>query len=94
MKIKVILILFLYATFLLTPSIVRLIKNSDDTSIFFSFAEEELDTEKEFKAIICFETIKEDFTLNQSYSCEIFSKNSSKHDLISSTIHIPPPKLV
>lgn len=91
---KVYIMLFLYTTFLLTPLIVRLIENSNDTSTFFNLSEEELDSEKEIIAVFYLESFKETFVLNQSNSCTIFSKNLSKHEPISFTVLIPPPELV
>jgi len=91
---KVYIMLFLYATFLLTPLIVRLIENSSDTSTFFNLSEEELDSEKEIKAVFYFNLSKNIVILPQSDSCKIFSKKLSKHELISFTVLIPPPELV
>jgi hypothetical protein len=94
MKMKVYIMLFLYATFLLTPLIVRLIENSNDTSTFFNLSEEEVDSEKEFITVLYLESLKETIVLNQSNSCKIFHEISSKHELISFTVLIPPPEQV
>lgn len=94
MKVKVYFMLFLYATFLLTPIIIRLIEKSTDTPTFFNLSEEELDSEKEFIAVFYLESFKDTFVLTPSNSRKIFSENSSRHEPISFTVSIPPPELV
>lgn len=95
MKFTAIIILFLFVTFLSTPTVVSLIERSSDISMFYSFAEEEIHKElKEVKAEIkqSFDypfsntTIKENLT--------IISVNLSKHDNVSEEIFSPPPELI
>lgn len=92
MKMKVYIMVFLYATFLLTPLIVRLIENSNDTSTFFNLSEEELDSEKEIIGVFL-ESIKETFILNPSNRCKMYYNILSKLEPISFTVPIPPPEL-
>ncbi|MFE3866577.1 hypothetical protein ACFX5E_00650 [Flavobacterium sp. LS2P90] len=93
MKITAQILLFVFISFLLTPTIVSLLEEDNDSSIFYSFSEEEK-AHKEIKAVfishISFEVVRE-----LSYdSSLILSENLSKHDKIASTIFIPPPEQV
>lgn len=82
----------MFLTFLATPTIVSLIKNNCDTSIFYSMSEEEL-VHKEVKEI------KAELKLNDYSVAEILklkksliiSDNQLKHDNISASIFSPPP---
>lgn len=90
MKIIAQILLFIFIAFLLTPTIVRVIEKSTDTSITYSFFEEE-QSHKQIKAIFHFEIAYEIIHLSELTSKIILSENLSKHDIISSTIFIPPP---
>lgn len=93
MKIIAQLLLFVFVSFLVTPTIVSVIKKDADISAFYSFSEEEK-TQKEIKAIINFEVVCTPLDLSQLNCRLIFSENLSKHDKISSKIFIPPPEQV
>jgi hypothetical protein len=93
MKIIAQLLLFVFVSFLVTPTIVSVIKKDADISAFYSFSEEEK-TQKEIKAIINFEVVCAPLDLSQLNCRLIFSENLSKHDKISSKIFIPPPEQV
>ena len=95
MKLIARFILFVFVTFLTTPTIVTLIEKSTDVSMFYSFAEEE--NHKDLKEI------KADFRLNFDYpimeimehqNSKIISENQVRHDNIAEEIFIPPPELV
>lgn len=81
--------------FLSTPTIVTLIKKNSDTSVFFSFAEEEIHKElKEVKA-----EVKQQFDypfldLQIKKNTAIISENLSRHDNVASEIFSPPPELI
>ncbi len=84
--------LFVFITFLTTPTIVTLIEKNSDISMFYSFAEEE--NHKEIKA---------DLRLNFDYpfmevvehqNSKIIFENLTRHDYIAEEIFIPPPELV
>ncbi|WP_309613294.1 hypothetical protein [Flavobacterium sp.] len=84
--------LFVFITFLTTPTIVTLIEKNSDISMFYSFAEEE--NHKEIKA---------DLRLNFDYpfmevvehqNSKIIFENLTRHDNIAEEIFIPPPELV
>ena len=93
MKITAHILLFVFISFLLTPTIVSLLADDNDTSILGKFSEEEK-SHKEIKAV---------FISNVSFEVEpylnynsslIFSENLSKQDKITSKIFIPPPNQV
>lgn len=77
-------------TFLATPTIVSVIEKSVDTSIFYSFSEEEK-AHKEVKVVLNFDVVNTPAYFSNINSSLIHSENLSKHDKISSTILIPPP---
>jgi hypothetical protein len=93
MKIIAQLLLFVFVSFLITPSIVSVIQKDADISAFYSFSEEEK-AQKEIKAIINFEVDCAPLDLSQLNCNPIFSVCLFKHDKISSKIFIPPPELV
>lgn len=93
MKIVAHIVLFIYVTFLLTPTIIRVIEKSTDTAVSYNFFEEE-QSQKEFKAIFCSEIAFETFHLSELTSSLILSENLSKHEVIASSIFITPPEQV
>jgi hypothetical protein len=93
MKIIASIILFLFVAFLLTPTIVCAIEKNTDTSVLFSFSEEE-QMQKDIKAIFYFEVVYEVINIPQLDASLIHSENLLKHDKIASEIVIPPPKQI
>ena len=93
MKITAQILLFVFITFLATPTIVSVIKKSADMSMFYSFSEEEK-VHKEIKAVFNSAVVIAPVNLSQLDSGLIHSENLSKHDKISSKIFIPPPEQV
>jgi hypothetical protein len=91
MKFAVQLVLFFFITFLLTPTIVRLVEENTDTSYFYSMSEEER-AYKEITADFKFDIAVEFINFPISTSSLILSKNVLEHDSISSDIVIPPPE--
>jgi len=85
------LVLFVFFSFLITPTVICVIKKNADISIFYSFSEEEK-TQNEIIAIINFDVQSTAIDLAQLNCKIIYSENLSKHDHISSTIFIPPPE--
>lgn len=87
------LLLIVFIAFLSTPTVVTLIKKSTDTSVFYSFAEEEIHKElKEVKA-----DLKQHFDypfldLQIKKNTEIISENLLSHDNVASEIFSPPPE--
>lgn len=95
MKFFASLLLTVFVLFLSTPTIVTLIKKSTDTSIFYSFAEEEIHKElKEVKAEIKqhFDYPFLDLKINKNTA--IISENLSRHDNVAAEIFSPPPELI
>lgn len=84
------LVLVVFIAFLSTPTIVSMIEESVDTTIFYSLSEEE-QAHKDAKSVFKFEAGSMLFDLAQSVSGLILSENLSKHDNVSSSIFIPPP---
>ncbi len=77
------------------PTIVTLIEKNTDTSIFYSFSEEELQKDlKEIKANIKDEPHIVIFDLNSKLKTKIIFENLSKHDNVFTSIFSPPPELV
>jgi len=93
MKIIAQILLFFFMSFLITPTIVSLIKKSADMSVFYSFSEEEK-AHKEIKAVFIYDIVIDPVNLSQLDSGIIHSENLSKHDKIFSKIFIPPPEQV
>ncbi|MGV3696035.1 hypothetical protein [Flavobacterium sp.] len=87
------LLLTIFVVFLSTPTVVTLIQKNTDTSLFYSFAEEEIHKElKEIKA-----DVKQHFDypfldLKINRKAAIISENLSRHDNVSSEIFSPPPE--
>ncbi|TDD97428.1 hypothetical protein [Flavobacterium cellulosilyticum] len=88
---KILIIIFI--TFILTPSVLTVIDKSKDTSVFYSFSEEDL-SKKELKNYIFNSFHHEILILSKMNSKIILSENLSKHENISATIFIPPPDRV
>ncbi|MEO5776592.1 MAG: hypothetical protein ABIQ27_06785 [Flavobacterium sp.] len=94
MKLLSRLLLIVFIAFLSTPTLVTLIKKNTDTSIFYSFAEEEIHKQvKEVKA-----ELKQQFDypfldLKIDKNTTIISENLSRHDNVASEIISPPPDL-
>lgn len=93
MKLLSRLLLIMFIAFLSAPAVVTLIKKNTNTSLLYSFAEEEIHKElKEFKAEVKqhFDYSFLDFKIEKNSS--IVSENLSKHDKVSSETTSPPPE--
>lgn len=93
MKLLSRLLLIMFIAFLSAPAVVTLIKKNTNTSLLYSFAEEEIHKElKEFKAEVKqhFDYPFLDFKIEKNSS--IVSENLSKHDKVSSETTSPPPE--
>jgi hypothetical protein len=84
------ILILIFVTFLLTPSIVSVIDKSSDTSFFYNMSEEE-HPKKEVKNYIFNSFNYEILILSKLTSKIILSENLSKHETISAKIFIPPP---
>jgi hypothetical protein len=93
MKLAVKILLFVFIVFLSAPTIVSLIKKSNDTSCFYDTAEEE-QSNTELRTEFLFEPPYELIVFSNPTSGLILSENLSKHNNIASTIFTPPPEQV
>ncbi|MCG2612112.1 hypothetical protein LZZ90_11395 [Flavobacterium sp. SM15] len=94
MKFLVNIVLFLFITFLATPTIVSFIESDTDTSIVYSFSEEEVHKEiKEIPAKL--ENILQVPTLVLTSKTSVINfENLQKHDNVFEEIFSPPPELI
>lgn len=88
------LLIIVFLTFLSTPTVVTLIEKNTDTSLFYSFAEEEIHKQiKEVKA-----EVKQHFDYPfldlKIKKTTIISENLSRHDNVAAEIFSPPPELI
>lgn len=93
MKLTAQILLFIFVTSLITPTVVRVIQKDADISLFYSFSEEEKD-QKIIKTIFNLEIACDPDNISQLNFSLILSENLSKLDKISSEIFIPPPEQV
>lgn len=96
MKLAVKIVLLMFMTFIVTPTVVSLIKEDVDTSMIYSMSEEEQHNNscKELKAGL----LHTDYIIFSNYaensSSLIISQHTLKHDNAASTIFSPPPEQV
>lgn len=96
MKFAVKIVLLMFLTFIVTPTVVSLIKEDVDTSMVYSMSEEEHHnhSHKELKA----EVVMTDYLIFSNYTASssslIISQHSLKYDNASSAIFSPPPEQV
>jgi len=91
MKLIARIFLFLFIVFLATPTIVKMVEKSCDTSMFLSELEEE-SVQKEIKVFTYYEAIQSGFLISKAKkSGLILYENLSKHDKITASIFSPPP---
>ena len=96
MKFAVKIVLLMFLTFIVTPTVVSLIKEDVDTSMVYSMSEEEQHNHgcKELKADFKIA----DYIIFSNYTARssslIISQHSLKYDNAASTIFSPPPEQV
>jgi hypothetical protein len=93
MKTTARILLFVFISFIITPSVISVIKKSSDVAVFYSFSEKEK-ASQEIKAIFHTYVVLSTVNFNQLNSGLIHSENLSKQNKISCTIFIPPPEQV
>jgi hypothetical protein len=93
MKLIAQILLFVFITFLITPTVVSVIQKNADISAFYSFSEEEK-AQKEIKAIFYCDDVSTALIHTDINSGLIQSENLSKHNKIASKIFIPPPEQI
>lgn len=94
MKILANIVLLLFITFLATPTIVGFLKSNADTSIVYSFSEEEI--HKEVKEIpVSIGDILQVPAMNFTEKSMVINiDNEQKHDNVSEEIFSPPPEFI
>lgn len=93
MKIIVNIVLFLFLSFLASPTIVSLIEDEADMSMVYSLTEEEIQKEiKEVKVAPHCE-LRLSFFEPVRKALEIKTANIDKHDSVSEEIFSPPPEI-
>lgn len=97
MKLAVKLVLLMFMTFIVTPTVVGLIKEDVDTSMVYSMSEEEQHNHNSCKELKADFTVADYITFSnytESSSSLIISQHSLKHDNAASAIFSPPPEQV
>lgn len=93
MKLVARILLFIFIAFLSTPTVVTLMKKCNNTSVSFSFSEEE-HSHKELKATVHPAILQHEVLLSAYIEKRtIVSENIAKLDNISQSIFAPPPNL-
>lgn len=97
MKVLVSILLFLFLSFLMAPTVISLVKDDADTSMAYSVTEEEIQKEiKEIKEVKAQPGYEFAILLFSGYTVtsKIVSENLQKHDNISREIFSPPPETI
>lgn len=93
MKLIARILLFIFIAFLSTPTVVTLMKKCNNTSVSFSFSEEE-HSHKELKAAVHPSILHHEVAMTFYIEKKtIISENIVKLDNISPSIFAPPPNL-
>jgi hypothetical protein len=93
MKIIARLVLFVFFSFLITPTVICIVKRTRDIAVVYSFSEEEK-SQNEITAIINFVIHSEVFDLCRLNSKPLFALNLPQEETIFCRIFIPPPQEV
>ncbi|MBP8066635.1 MAG: hypothetical protein KAY31_04110 [Flavobacterium sp.] len=94
MKFLVNIVLFLFITFLATPTIVSVVEDSVDTSIFYTFSEEEIHKEVKEIPMNIGDILQIPSVPSVLKTTVINTENELKHDNVSDEIFSPPPEFV
>jgi len=94
MKFMANIVLFLFFAFLATPTVIGIIERDVDTSVAYTFSEEEI--QKEVKEIpVSIGHILQIQPIASSLSSSVINiENELKHDNASEEIFSPPPETV
>ena len=87
------ILLFIFVTFLIMPTVVCAIENDADVSVVYSFSEEE-QVHKDIKIVFNFDQLFSTIYLFDVKSVVVSTIKSLKHDDVSLGIFIPPPELI
>lgn len=92
MKIIARILLFVFISFLLTPTVVCFLDESDEVSIASNYSEDE-QTNKEIKVVLYSEIVFEIIPIMESASSLILFENLSKIDQVITPLYTTPPDL-
>lgn len=81
-------------TFLATPTIVSVVEDTADTSVFYTFAEEEIHKEVKEIPMNIGDILQLPSVPSIPKSTIINTDNRQKHDNVSEEIFSPPPEIV
>lgn len=84
----------LFITFLATPTIIGLMKSNADTSIVYSFSEEEIHKEVKEIPLSIGDILQVPAIIFTEKSMVINIDNEQKHDNVSEEIFSPPPEFI
>ncbi len=87
------ILLFIFVTFLITPTVVSVIGNDAETTVDYSFSEEE-QLHKDIKIVFNFDQLYNTIYLFDIKSVVVSTITTLKHDDVSLGIFIPPPELI
>nr|WP_294938924.1 hypothetical protein [uncultured Flavobacterium sp.] len=94
MKFLANIVLFLFFAFLATPTVIGLIERDADTSIAYTFSEEEIQKEVKEIPVSIGHVLQISSVVFTNTSSVINIENELKHDNVSEEIFSPPPELV
>ena len=94
MKFLVNIVLFLFITFLATPTIISVLEESVDTSVVYTYSEEEIHKEVKEIPMNIGEILQIPMVPSLQKSTVINTENEPNHDNVSEEIFSPPPELV
>lgn len=94
MKILTNIVLFLFMTFLSTPTIVGVMESDTDTSVVYSFSEEEIHKEVKEIPVSIGDILQLPSLIFTEKSIVINIENIQKHDNVSEEIFSPPPEFI
>ena len=94
MKFFVNIVLFLFVVFLATPTIVSVVEDKVDTSIVYTFSEEEIHKEVKEIPMNIGDILQVPNAPSIVKSTLINTDNKLKHDNVSEEIFSPPPESV
>ncbi|WP_313807035.1 hypothetical protein [Flavobacterium sp.] len=94
MKFLVNIVLFLFLSFLATPTVIGVIEEKIDTSMVYAFSEEEIHKEVKEIPMSIGDILQIPVVSSITKSTAINSENKLKHDSASEEIFSPPPEFV
>ncbi|MGX7666235.1 hypothetical protein [Flavobacterium pedocola] len=94
MKILVNIVLFLFFAFLATPTVVGILESDADTSVVYTFSEEEIHKEVKEIPVSIGDILQLPSVCFTEKRSQITTENEQKHDNVSEEIFSPPPEFV